>query len=86
MAHLHGNEAQAIAVGLVTITVLSASDGLTSWVEYENAVLDWAKRTELNPPQRAQAVRARLAGYAQDLAVFFANDEQRALCALCADV
>ena len=66
-------DAQAMSMGLVTTKVPPEYDGLSSWFEYEDAVLDWDAFTELDKKQRGLALKNRLKLHAADLAVYFSN-------------
>ena len=59
----HHNEAQAIQLGIVTSKVPPSFDGLTSWFEYEDKLLDWTTITELLPARQAMAAKMQLKGY-----------------------
>ncbi len=55
---LHDSQAQATHLGLVATKVPPSYNGLTSWFEYEGAVLDlgWDSMTELSQNRRALAL------------------------------
>ena len=71
MAHAH-------QVALPTTTKVPPEyDGITSWFEYDDAVLDWNAYTELQADAGGLSLKARLKGYAADLAVYFSNAAER---------
>ena len=74
----HHNDAQAMHLGLVTSKVPPAYNGITSWFEYEDKLLDWDLYSELEPQKRAMACKGRLTHRAADLAIVFAEPDMRA--------
>ena len=74
---MHHNEAQAIYLGIVTSKVPPSYDGVGSWFEYEDALLDWATWCELPAERQGMAAKMRLTGYANDLAICFATPQER---------